>query len=729
MAVAQPISISQRRILYGVNVAVAVVLAAILLTVATWAAGRVGGRVDLSSRGENSLSSRTIQLLRKLEQPITITGLYTTALKEIRPHAEKHKAYVADLLDLYESHARGKVTAALFDPAQKPAQVTELLKRLADKPVYKDEAAPHKAALEASAEMLQAIIELLQSEFNRVRELAQEDERFNRQREVGIIGRNLRSFLDQAQATQQDLTELQTAEVPRYGRAVEVLREFLTNVRAELQRDQEWMSGNGARLEDLTDAARQFLAGARDRYLKLLTEIDQQLAKTQDLKQVKLEQLYDELKGSGTVVVETPTEAEVLAYEDVWPFADRNAPPAPDGDERQFAGEQAVSSAILKLTQKEKTAVLFTRFGGRALLKPDFSQMNPMMMQQPPEAPYGRINELLEKENFVTAEWDVQAQEKPPEVENAARRVYVVFPPEPPPQPNPMQPARTPPMSPEQKQRIFDAVRDSGMALFVLGYRLPRSQFMFMPQPYEYGDYLKQTWGIEALATHLTVQFGPSRDHPELWVPANRPPTVVTTAAFRFTRHAIGQPLQAMPAGLVNAVPLRPLAGESRPAGVQIEPIIEVGANEDVWAFSDINRVQEDLRKKFGTHRYAEDIAAPFALGLAASNEQGQKLVVFGSDGFFSDDMLDARQLMAVSGGLALVQLYPGNADLFLNALNWLTGGVDRIAVGPRRGDVPRLEGLKEGSFADRFCKVFLVGIWPGLALLAGVGVALARRR
>ena len=52
----------------------------------------------------------------------------------------------------------------------------------------------------------------------------------------------------------------------------------------------------------------------------------------------------------------------------------------------------------------------------------------------------------------------------------------------------------------------------------------------------------------------------------------------------------------------------------------------------------------------------------------------------------------------------------------------------DRIAVGPRRSDVPRLDKLTEGGMAQ-FCRVLLVGIWPGLALLAGAGVWLLRRR
>ena len=64
---------------------------------------------------------------------------------------------------------------------------------------------------------------------------------------------------------------------------------------------------------------------------------------------------------------------------------------------------------------------------------------------------------------------------------------------------------------------------------------------------------------------------------------------------------------------------------------------------------------------------------------------------------------------------------YLAGDDLEAGPMEQLLGSsiTYRIAVGPQRGDVPRLSDLKDGAQLT-FTRVFLVGIWPGLALLAG---------
>jgi hypothetical protein len=418
----------------------------------------------------------------------------------------------------------------------------------------------------------------------------------------------------------------------------------------------------------------------------------------------------------------------VLTQDDVWPWrSDREAPTPADGDPHDFAGEQAVSSAILKLTQKTRTAVIFTRFGGESLLTAP-PPTNPMMMRMP-QAPYGTVNEILQKENFITREWDVQTQPDPPEVEDASRLIYVVFPPEPPQQQNPMQPSPTPRISAEQKQRIYDAVKEAGMAVFLTPWMPPSSQFMMMPEKYEFNDYLKSNWGIEVEDTHLALQFvvNPQSDGLMYPDPACRN-LLISSRMFHFTNQPVGAPLRGLPAAFQRVAPLRILTGPEKPQGVSVEPIAEVNDTQDVWAITNLARINDDLEKNQGTRRYDDDIAAPFPLSVAATDAEGRKLVVFASDGFIADSVVNMAQMVMVGGALRLAKLYPGNTDLFVNALHWLTGNADRIAVGPQEGDVPRLDKLEEGPTLT-WTRVFLVGIWPGVALLAGAAVWLLRRR
>jgi len=726
MAVGKGMQASQRRLVFGANVVLTVALAALGCYFAIWLAARVGGRLDLSSSGVNSLSLRTTQLLRSLDTNVQLTALYTTALKELRKHAEKYQAHVGDLLDLYETAGRGKVHQELIDPSKKPAAVAELLKRLADKPEYKDEAAPHAEALEAFPELNQRIAATAQAELDQLSRMTAPDQPLSRVRELAIITRNFRALLSETQRVERDVSDLRGNEVPLYGEALKTVRDHYSQARAGFQTGIDWLTGPALQLPELPPEAADFFAGAKERYQPLIQDLDTQLTKTQDLGDVKLEELYETLKRGQSIVVETPTQALVLSQEDVWPFRTDSGPPAPDGDLRRFAGEQAVSSAILQLTRQDKTGVVFVRYGGQPLLKPDFAQMNPMLMK-PPDAAYGVINTALEKENFVTAEWDVHKDASPPDVKDATRLIYVVFPPNPPPRGNPMQPAATPGISPQQKQAVIDAVKASGMGVFLTSWEPPQAQFVPTPPKYEFLEYLRDEWGVNVEYTHLTVEFMPNPQREGVLVPANRDPLLITSGAFEWTDQSIAAPLHALPGAFKAVAPLEIRSGDDAVQGVKIEPIALLKDSDDIWAFSDFNRVEEDFQKRQGTRRYEGDIPAPFPLALTATREDGKKLVVFASKDFIANNVLELGQLVVAGGVLQLAQSYPANTDVFVNALHWLTGDADRIAVGPRDADVPRLDKLTEEDVT--FARVFLVGIWPAIALLAGAAVWLVRRR
>ncbi len=765
MAVSRPMTATRRRLLYGANVAVAVVLVVAVVGIAVWLAGQYGGRADLTSGAVNSLSSRTVGLLGGLDQDITITGLYTV-LSEYQQYAQKRQDRVRDLLDLYESFGRGRVATQMIDPMKEQDKVAALLQRLREKPAYKDEAAPHEEALNKFPDLNTVVRQLAEGDLAQFKSFADADARMKRVREFIIVANNLALLGREAQGVAADVEELLAGDVPRYGRAVSAVREYLGQVQTYLQDAQTWMSGDGAALPDLMPDVRVFLQAAKDRYQPILDDVAALLRETEGLERVKLEEVYDTLSQWGIqppILVETQTEARVLSLNDVWPYRAGGGPAPPDGDPRDFAGEQAVSSAILQLTQTEKTAIVFTRFGGQSPIRPDFSQMNRMMMSMP-RAPYQVLNAQLEKANFVTEDWDVATQSTPPKVEDAARTIYVVFPPQPPPQPDPMRPSPQAGITDAQKQAILDAVSESGMAIFLAGWSRATTRFAMTGPPYEFADYLRSTWGVELRDRHLALHFSETPQRRGLKGLANR--VILDTRVMQFTDHDIARPLRALPGAFLAAAPLEILTGDGKPAGVAVEVIAQVKETEDVWAVADILRLQEDLQKRFGTTRHEDDIASPFPVAVAATDALGElrkvwealpdsedkpdkpemmsvaeqmallrkegipfrQIVVFGSERFAADDVAQSQSVMLTSKGPQAYLNYPANTDLFINALHWLTGEADRIAVGPRRSDVPRLDKLTEGGTAQ-FCRVLLVGIWPGLALLAGAGVWLLRRR
>jgi len=735
MAVAQATGMgaAQRRFLYGLNVALTVALALALVYVAIWIAARVGGRVDLTQSGVNSLTPRTRQLVSQLDKELTITALYTTALKEIRPHAEAHKARVADLLSLYEASGRGRITARVIDPTTDAAEVKALLDRLRNKTSYKDEAAPHAKLIAEFPDLNQRILAAVEADAQQIQALAQGDPRLLQMRELAIIARNFQAVREGAQALEAEINELlgAAADLPRYGQAVELIKQQLRDSQTALQTARDWMTSAAGQAQ-LAPESVAFFQQAPERYGPLLDAVAAMQEEAETLERVKLEEISDSLTRGQTILVETDDEAQVLSENDVWTFRDPSEPAGEDGDPRKFAGESAVSSAILRLTQKEKTAVVFTRFGGQPLTSPNFAMMNPM---QPPQVPFGGLRELLEKENFVVEEWDVQASPAPPAVEGASRSVYVVLAPDAPQSANPMQPPQTPPISPEQKSAITGAVEASGMGLFLVSWTPGGSQFMPGPATYEFAEYLKATWGIDVRYTHLVMEFIQNPSDPSVWVPASRSPQILTGDVLTLTDHEITQPIQSYPVGLDFVTPTQLMPQADRPEGVRLSPLIETRDADTIWAITDVMRFNEDLRRRNGTKFYAggdgaADLPSPFVLAVAAerSGDSPQRAVVIGSERFASDQMLQQASIAQVGGGLQLVRAYPGNADLFINSIHWLTGNANRISAGASGADVPRLTGLKDDGWLT-FSRVFLVGLWPATALLAGAVAWLARRR
>ncbi|MFQ5807890.1 MAG: Gldg family protein, partial [Phycisphaerae bacterium] len=285
-------SARKRHLLYGLNVGVTVVLAGAVAALAIWAAGSFGGRVDLTRSGVNSLSSRTVQLLQGLDQELTLTGLYSTALKEIRPHAEKYQKRVGDLLDLYETAARGKLTTHMIDASESPAKVTALLTRLAEKPAYKDEAAPHAEVLGAFPELSGRVVELMQGELAELDRLRNADPRAARIRELATVERFFRMIVQEAQETGTDIKTLVAEEIPRYGRAVELVEDYLDQTRKMLQDAQAWMTGNGVNVPGIAQETKEFFAGATERYKAALADLEALLEKSKDLEPVTLEEVY-----------------------------------------------------------------------------------------------------------------------------------------------------------------------------------------------------------------------------------------------------------------------------------------------------------------------------------------------------------------------------------------------------------------------------------------------------
>ena len=115
MAVDTAMNAGRRRLMFGANVLFSIVLAVGVLIMAVYMAGRFRAQFDWTSSGVNSLSPRTVKLVKSIDQNVTVTALYTV-LSEYDTLAQKRQDRVGDLLDLYESGGGAPIAAPVLDP-------------------------------------------------------------------------------------------------------------------------------------------------------------------------------------------------------------------------------------------------------------------------------------------------------------------------------------------------------------------------------------------------------------------------------------------------------------------------------------------------------------------------------------------------------------------------------------------------------------------------------------
>lgn len=728
MAVAASSGAGQRRLIFGANVFASSALVIAIVVMAIWLArARLGFELDLTAQASNSLSDRTKRMLAALDQDVTITAFYSV-LSKYDELAIKRRDTVRDLLTLYDQAGGARVTARVVEPMEQAGPLTELAARLREKPKYKDEATPHREAIEKLSPLLERVESFAKDEMQKLRALAEADQALLRVPEVRVIFNSLSRCAEDARDLIAGIEEMRQAELPRYGAAIQAAKPVVTQALNALREAQSWFGGDAAQISDLAPPTRTFLIEASARYAPFVTELEEINGKIAGLQRVELEQFDDALRRTTTspvVVVETANEARLLTLNDIWPFRSSDRPPAPGEDPREFAGEASISSAVLQLTQKDRTAVIFVRFGGVPLLTPDFTRFDPRT-QRLPTAPFQKLSDLLKQSNFLTAEWnlaDPEQKEAPP-VEGSTTRVLVVLPPEQPEVPQPGQP-RPAGISDADIERLKKAIDASSGAMFLVDGMRPR---------YEFADYLRTQWGIDAKHEYAVTGFRPTGRAGQWTLTAQAPECYgVQSPVLRFTDHEITRPLATSVGLFWQAAPLMATGPATQPSAdgqrVTLHPLVETAESEDWWAIRDYSAVLKAVTRgrDAGTAPGPDDIRSPHTLGYAA--ERGDKrLIVFGSVYFALDVLAQASVQMRMGQAIIEAAICPANSDLIVNSLHWLSRNANQIAVGPRRTDVGRLDGLREGPVAD-FWRWFLVAIWPAMTLLVGGGVWLVRRR
>ena len=130
-----------RRLFFGANVAVMVVIAAVLVVAVNWIANAQHKRIDVASAGVYGLSERTKKIVEECPaKEITFTAVYTSTERD--KARDRYLPRVRDLFDELESASSKVKVRYLSDDDQK----RELIERVQGK--YAGKSGDYKALIE-----------------------------------------------------------------------------------------------------------------------------------------------------------------------------------------------------------------------------------------------------------------------------------------------------------------------------------------------------------------------------------------------------------------------------------------------------------------------------------------------------------------------------------------------------------------------------------------------------
>ncbi|MCB9850485.1 MAG: Gldg family protein [Phycisphaerales bacterium] len=696
--------------LVGANVGLMIGLAIVLVAALQFAGYHWSSRVDLTSTGINSLTPATTSMLRDLDTPVKLVSLYFKTDIEDEDQ-NRYRSAVNDLIGLYRSTNRGKIKTEEINPLQDHDKRKELFTELTKLPKFKDEAAGHIAAVDNFREnVLPLVNEVISGELQRLgafTALEGQDDRL-----IGQVRQMYTQAQEDLEQASIEISDAMSSEVPLYSGATASIRQLGSDIQRMLNNVISVGEQIAANPQGFSPAVAGYFQEASDRYSALLQALQAQQTSIEALGTLSFDDVVRDLRGdtNNALLVMTDKGAKVVPFRTIWPLID---PRMPNGGfkDRKFQGEQKVTSAILQLTEDKKPAVIFVRYGGTPLLTGGF-------MPGQPQPTYRQMMTNLEDVNFTVHEWDLAESDTAPEIDpEPSRKIFVVMRPMPSTPQMPGQPPQTPPFTPQKLEALKTAMGENPRAIFVAGFMPSMGG---MASPYEYNDYLRETWGIDAPGD--TVLLFAEEYEPQKFRFQRNP---LDIQEVRFGDNVLAEGLSTMRTTFPLVSPLSLI--EKAPEGVTTDKLLWAPQRPGLWAVKDVSYYVKQQTNEYIV-RNPEDRTGDFMIGATASKGDDKgKIVVIASSEFASDRVALASEMALTSQGVTIRPRNPGNAALFINSLHWLNDNIKWMNLGSPI-DTTTL-AVDEGSASMKFVWVLCVLILPGLAACGGVFVWMVRRR
>ncbi len=363
---------------------------------------------------------------------------------------------------------------------------------------------------------------------------------------------------------------------------------------------------------------------------------------------------------------QTLTPAELALF---LPLRDKAVPPKM----KEFRGEQAITSAITKLTNRTRKKVYFTQGHGELALRPGKEQLQGL----------AALRHDLESSGFEAEEVSLARYRKVPE----DCSLLIAAGPE----------QR---FSPRELDIIEDYLLHDGRLLVALGSRRTGIE-----------DILDK-WGTKVLEGEVTTR---------ILLPGQRVDRSWVIAGKYNASHPIATPFQNAAQFETRFWLPRPLKLSGGQRTMMTQALLSTGENSENERFL---LVGGDLESSDEASERGEFVVATVTMGETLARpppkwkQRKTRIVVVSSSNF----LRDAQDEASVRGGY----LSASHRDLFMNSVYWLVGEENLAAAGGRETLTRTLPTLD--APLKRFLFVASVLIFPGVFALIGVGVYFLRR-
>ncbi len=710
IAVPAPESQKERWLKYGGNVVLATVVVILLAVLLVYLSERKSKRIDTTATGLYSLKPQTVNLIKDNTQKIKIISLYTKSKPPVDEDAvdapkvdtADQAEKVADLLEEYRSKGKN-IEIENIDPTSSPAKVEDLTAEVVEK--YGGQVSKYKTFATTYSDKYKKIGELATAEAARVKPLFEIP---NLPEDLGQffygVSESFRTLPGKLQEAQEESGKFLKEKPANYKGLTESVERSASRLsRLWGQIITQFNAVKDNKKLEMPDAVRKYMTDSLPRYQEMKKVADDLVAEVKGLGELKLDDLRTALKQRNSILIRGESEWKIIPYEKVWRSEPRRARGGPDeaAVPPRFAGEQMITTALWAMQHPQKLKVVFVRAGGEPVTQAGFP---PFL----PSGAFAGVSEQLREYNYEVQDKDLtgaaamqqQQRMQAPEPSDAEIKdaVWVVV-------GSPIQQTQRGP-APTISPRVAEHLMNGGSALFLMD---PKSDDMSVA--------LKD-FGIEvntnALIVHeLIKSVGAKGDQveeilkfPDLFAIRN------------WGDHPLTAPMRSLPGIIIDAVPVtvKPMAGVK---SASLLPVPGAPDAPKAWGETDFNALGEG-KVEFNPDK--GDIAPPLFAGAAAEKDKS-RVVVIGSSRMPTSGVIGFQD----PDGRTRARRFPGNSEVFMNSIYWLSRQETMIAISPAAMDVSRISDMSRGAQSFWRVGVLLIGL-PGAVILAGAAVWFARR-